>query len=126
MVGFAQFAKAGEQSLQIYPLRLYEYMPLLIKVYRRCILNRINFKEEIENFFSSKYCEIEQEKKKDIVEWITIIPSVGQSPYDWNANYLMKIDLDPEIDDKDKFARLLRYIKNQESHINSYEKYTEG
>ena len=126
VVGFAQFAKAGEQSLQIYPLRLYEYIPLLIRVYRRCILNKLELKKELINFFASKYCQIEKEKQQAILQLVEYMVSVGQTPYDWSGNYLMKVDLPVEEGKKTLMESLLQYIGKQETHINNYEKYTEG
>ena len=32
VVGFAQYTKAGEQSLMILPLRLYDYIPMLDRI----------------------------------------------------------------------------------------------
>lgn len=124
VVGFAQFAKAGEQSLQIYPLRLYEYMPLLIMIHRRCVLNRKDLKRELEKFFSSKYCKIESKNKAAILQWIEYMLSVGQTPHEWSGNYLMKIDLGDKGNEEDKIAILLQYMEKQEAHVNSYEEYT--
>lgn len=126
VVGYAQFAKAGEQSLQLYPLRFYEYIPLLVRIYRRCMLNRIDFKNEIEMFFLSRYCEIEEVKKKAILDFVSNMLSVGQTPYDWNGNYLMKIDLERKNGETSKIDGLFRYMHKQGAHIISYEDYTEG
>lgn len=126
VVGFAQFAKAGEQSLQIYPLRFYEYMPLLIKIYRRCVLNRLDFIEEIVRFFSSKYCKVEFQRRDEILDFVKRMLSVGQTPLDWSGNYLVKIDLGDEQDERTRVKSLLWFRGKQGLHVDSYEEYMEG
>lgn len=126
VVGFAQFAKAGEQSLQIYALRYYEYIPLLIKIYRRCMLNRLDFIEEIERFFASECCKIDFFQRYKILDFVKRMLSVGQTPLDWSGNYLAKIDLEDEQDERARVKKLLEYRGKQVMYEDTYEKYVEG
>ena len=50
--------------------------------------------------------------------------SVGQNPWDWSGNYLMKIDLDGELDEKSRIMALLQYMDKQGVHVNNYKEYT--
>lgn len=125
VVGFAQFAKAGEQSLQIYPLRMYEYIPLLNQIEKKCDLNMLDYKDELEEYFNSLECDFSEREKHDIRHFLLTIMSIGQLPSDWNANYLMKIDFDIEDDKrKNRVHYLIRFLKRQMEHVEKYKDYS--
>lgn len=124
VVGFAQFAKAGEQSLQIYPLRMYEYIPLLNQIEKRCELNILDFNEELEKFFESVQCNFTEKEKDRIRNFLDVIKGIGQKPSDWNANYLMKMDFDyKEGENKNRVHYLIRYLKRQMDYVEKYKAY---
>lgn len=95
VVGFAQFAKAGEQSLLIYPLRWYDYMPMLAALQRKCWQGEWDMKEKLSGLLHSRYWISLGGKDPDTEEtelgiFLDSLGKIHQTPVDWNGNYLMR------------------------------------
>ncbi len=117
VVGFAQFAKAGELSLLLEPLRFYKYLPMLALVQSECRKWRIDLKGELERFSSRMEQGFDSEKIRGFWEFIRALEMIGQKADEWeDEGYLRKIQFGSE-EEKQEF--LLR----QSALKDSYQKY---
>lgn len=92
VIGYAQFVKAGEQSLLIKPLQLYEYLPVLSRMQSECGRRLRRLTDEIREFgIVVGWNESLIEK---LVEFVDMLSRMGHTPRDWNGNYVWKIDKD--------------------------------
>jgi len=126
VVGFAQFAKAGEQSLFIEPLRKNKYIPLLERMEYECKRRGSSIEREIEKYgraFPDRYTP---EFIEEMQEFVRNLAEIGQSPEDWLGNYLDRIDLDEWIDRdsvQTEKERIFRYIDEMEEYRSHYKAY---
>jgi len=88
--GYAQFTKAGEQSLLIRPLRMYRYIPLLSRIQYECERRLRDLTEEIQEFGAAMGWE--QTRIDKLTAFIGGLNRMGHTPRDWNGNYVRKID----------------------------------
>ena len=124
VVGVAQFAKAGEQSLLIKPLRLYEWIPVISIMQRNCEWRGTAFNEELERYGASPECDMNNEIRGDIKQFIKELASMGQKAEDWNGNYLVKKEFAICKEDEDEEVRLrIQFIDQQLRHMKSYDSY---
>lgn len=95
VVGFAQFAKAGEQALLLYPLKVYDYMPMLAAFQRKCRQQDWDMKEKLGSLLHSRYWVSPEGKdpdteERELVGFLDTIEKINQMPEDWNGNYLAR------------------------------------
>ena len=119
VVGYAQFAKAGEQSLLLEVLKHYEHIPVLAYIQRYCEYERLYIWEGLKDYSFSPECDLSKETIEELGDFIQNLEEMGQKPADWNKNYLFKIDDEYHI--RRSGARdIAEYIKNQESHVKHF------
>lgn len=88
--GYAQFAKAGELSLLIRPLRLYEYIPMLSRMQMECELRLRALTDELKDF--GAWAGWPDERIRELVDFVDTLSRMGHAPRDWNGNYIEKYD----------------------------------
>ena len=117
VLGYAQFAKAGEQSLAIEPLRLDEYLPMLDSMQFVCSHWRIPFERELRSYLESFPEYYSDETANHIYEFTVNLSLIQQTPSDWVGNYVRRLIPDEK--------QALDYIHRQSRHISHYMKYAE-
>ncbi|MDE5698545.1 MAG: hypothetical protein K2I96_14235 [Lachnospiraceae bacterium] len=90
--GYAQFAKPGELSLLIRPLRLYEYIPMLSRMQMECELRLRALTDELKDF--GAWVGWTDEQIRELVDFVDTLSRMGHAPRDWNGNYIEKYDKD--------------------------------
>lgn len=125
VVGFSQFAKAGEQSLLIRPLRMYEWIPVLAWIQQRCESYDLDIREEMQRYSRSEWCDLSQEQIDKSIRFLEEIGTIGQKAEDWNENYLEKKDLVKKRDES-KITSVIVFLDKQSQHVKRYEAYTKA
>lgn len=125
---FNSYSKAAEMSLNIYPLRLYMYMPVIVAMYEYCEINHLDLLEHLEEYAASRYCDI-TDKINKIREFIKILDMIDETPYDWLGGWLYRVkDFDPDditgnIELRKRKAELEnRNLENYRAFIKAYYK----
>lgn len=118
VVGFAQFAKAGEISLLIKPLRFYEYLPMLIRVEFEAGRRMLNIADELREFCSAFPKQYSSSLVADLVKFVEALEQTGQFPGDWSGGYIDRI----EIKAPDNFFTLLDRRRKHLEHYADYAK----
>lgn len=90
VLGYAQFVKAGEQSLQIEPLRKYEYISMLSRMQIECGRRLRELTDEIREFGAKMRWE--QPFIEMLIQFVEKLKKIGHTPGEWNGNYILKID----------------------------------
>lgn len=88
--GYAQFAKAGEQSLLIGPLRVFLYIPTLSRMQFECRRRLRDLTDEIKMFGAWKGWEPSIVEK--LTGFVDGLSRMGQTPDDWNGSYIRNVD----------------------------------
>ncbi|MCM1088905.1 MAG: hypothetical protein NC419_12160 [Muribaculaceae bacterium] len=92
VVGYAQFTKAGEQSLLIEPLRQYKYLSMLGRLHWECERHRKPMEAEIREYCRA-YPELYSEECEDtLVDFVEKLEAVGQTPEDWGGIFIDRVD----------------------------------
>lgn len=122
VVGYAQYAKAGEQSLLLEPLKKFEYIPLLATIQRHCEYEGKDFIQEIREYAVSSECDVPLPLMADLDDFVQALEEIGQQPADWYENYLFRIDDQYHIQrvgQKD----ITEYRYHQGEHVKAYKRY---
>lgn len=122
VVGFAQFAKAGEQSLLLEPIKYMEYIPFLSIAFEWSKKLGEKFEEHLERYYNSEFCEIPDGIQEKITMFVKSIKRINQNVADWNGNYYEKIDRDI-VDEGDLLERQNKLEKKRISHIKHYQEF---
>lgn len=124
VVGYAQFAKAGEQSLLLRPLRYMEYIPFLSIAYDWCKQFNRDFIEHLAILKETKFCDIPSRIMDKLISFIEDIDFIEEKIVDWNGSYYEKIDFGFETssqeDDIDKQYKL---EQSKNKHVENYKEY---
>lgn len=123
VVGYAQFLKAGEMSLFLLPLEFYGYIPMLTAIQRRGEKLKGGIKGEIARFRESGYSNIGEEQWSDIIDFVETLQGIGQSPEDWDEDFLSKKDFSLEEGDSE-ISKLMAFVNEQIEYRNKYIEYT--
>lgn len=123
VVGFSQFAKAGEQSLLIVPLRMYELLPMLEWVQKSCEAYGRGVREELLGYSQSEYCDLSLKQIDDSISFLEGIAAMGQTAEDWDGNYLEKKEL-VQKNGESKISSVIDFLNKQSQHVRNYEAYT--
>lgn len=115
VLGYAQFAKAGEQSLAIEPLRMDEYLPMLDGMQSVCSHWLIPFEQELESYLKAFPEYYSKETARKIYELAARLRYIGQTPADWVGNYVRKLTADE--------TQALDHMNRQSRHLSHYMKY---
>lgn len=125
VVGFAQFAKAGEQSLALEVLKKYEYLPLLLKIQEYCEYQGEDILDELDDYAVSGQCDLSQAVIEDLRIFVQELRKMGQMPDDWSGNFLFKIDNQYHIK-RAGYQDIIDYKKRQYRHVKKYINYLYG
>lgn len=109
--GLFQYSKVGEQSQQLLPLKMYEYISFMKMVEDRAESTHITQQEELGSYFANDKCDISSEEQKKIYSFLSILESIGQEPKDWSG-YLFRMCAMICRDDADEEKARL-----EESHL---------
>lgn len=128
VVGFSQFVKAGEQSLLLYPLSMYEYIPMLNRMQWECERWDLNLAEEIRSYCTKQTDEFQMWEVSEMLEFVETLRKYGQTPTDWMQIYFSKIDFSNCIKEDDSLERekFRNYAESQMQHLENYRKYAEN
>lgn len=122
VVGFAQFAKAGEQSLLLDILKHFEYIPVLAKIQSYCEYERLYIWQVLREYSFSPVCDLSRDVTEELEDLVQSLEEMGQKPADWNKNYLFKIDDDYHIR-RSGGKDITEYIQKQDSHVRHFMDY---
>ncbi len=117
VVGFAQYTKAGEQSLMILPLRLYDYIPMLDRIEYEARHRLLDKKEVTWRFMNCFPDQYPLKLKTEIMEFLEGLEPMGSLVDDWDVDYMDKI----EGEDEELFA----CIKRRKINLKRYMDYAE-
>lgn len=93
VVGFSQFIKAGEQSLLLMPLRMYEWLPLIKEIQVNSNWHGYDFSTEVNGYINSNECDLKPGLGEAIIKFIDTLSNIGQKAEEWIGNYIDKIEL---------------------------------
>lgn len=122
VVGYTQYAKAGEQSLALEPLKLFEYIPLLARIQAHCEYVWENLLDGFWEYMGSAECDLDANTIRRLEVFITRLEAMGQCPADWNDNYLFRIDNQYHIKRTGR-KDITDYILYQKEHVINYLNY---
>lgn len=122
VVGFSQFAKPGEQSLLLLPLRMYEWIPLICKVQWYCKWHGREFENEIYKYGSNKECDIDANCIEKIVQFVKKLSSMGQEAVEWTGNYINKKEI-PNLEGMSDRMTRFHFMEKQLAHVKQYMNY---
>ena len=127
VVGLAQFAKTGEQSLVSEPLRFYEWIPMLAKIEDDCGENPEEFYEELEKYGLRAQSGLDERKLREIENFVKRIYYMGQRIQDWNSwsmSYLYKLEYNlPDMQDASHYKKMSKFLDLQIKHLSDYMEY---
>lgn len=135
VVGLAQYTKAGEQSLMILPLRLYDYIPMLDRIEYEA-RHRLMDKKFVAWKFMNEYPEhYPSGTQGQILEFLDRLERMGSLVDDWDVNYIDKVEWEEEgkkvrkkekgEKDEEEGEDLFGCIKNRKKHRKRYMDYAE-
>lgn len=123
VVGFSQFAKPGEQSLLLMPLRMYEWLPLISQVQRYCEWCGRKFSDEMYEYGNSKECDINSTLLiEEIVKFVDDLSVIRQEADEWIGYYINKIEVDISEGETLRTARF-HFTEKQLAHVKKYAEY---
>ena len=120
--GYVQYSKAAEQSLLIYPLRIYKEMALLIEATRYCKSHGLDFCEHMDKFSQSEWFDVDDDLE-EMKNFVHVLSVFGETPEDWNAGYYLSTEAyDPENLETSKVN--VRDFRNQQGmRVINYHKF---
>jgi len=122
VVGFAQYAKAGEQSLMLLILQMFEYIPLLAKIQDYSEFRGNTISDEMDEYAKSKSCDLEKDVIDHLNTFVEVLNRIGETPKDWDKNYSYKLDDEYYIQKEGK-KDITDYMRQQSGHVKSYLRY---
>lgn len=122
VVGFAEFAKAGEMSLLIEILKFYMYIPLLIMMQRKAEHEGNTLEYEVNQQWKRV---IEKQSfacvpKEKVLSFIQMLSEMQQTPEDWRGNYYWKVEFEGEHTQKELFEERKQFIEHQNKLVQDY------
>ena len=119
---YAQYCKAGEQSITVQQRRNYKYIPLLVAINRRCIGSGLSVQEELDDYISQY--SISDDDRQKMLDLLRRIKEADQSVDDWDF-LMQECTNDMETDDMDeRISELIRrnyeIIDEQKKHVMQY------
>lgn len=117
VIGFAQFTKAGEQSLMILPLRLYDDIPMLDRIEYEARHHLLDKKDVALEFMDSFPEQYTFGRKKEVMGFLEKLERMGSLVDDWNVDYIDKLEGEDE--------RLSKCIDRQQINLKRYMDYAE-
>ncbi len=127
VIGMAQYAKTGEQSLMSEPLKFYEWIPMLSMLEEDCGNNRNKFKEELEKYGKVSGCGPSLKQITEIEEFADRIYYMGHKIQDWNnwnMSFLYKLEIDlPGTEHLSLNKKMSKFLDLQLEHMADYKTY---
>lgn len=120
VVGYAQFAKAGEQSLIIKPDRYLEYMPVLSFADEWCNKYNEDYDTHLTKYTQSEYCDLPMDIFGDLLEFVRCLKKIKQTPTDWYMDYYPRIN---QYMSRERVLRIYDRVRKQTRYLESYKKY---
>ena len=121
--GLQQLVKAGEQAMFLLPIRMYLYVPMLNMMEQVAGYRQTAFANELERFFDSTDCRIEEKEKEKIRKYVRDIHDLGQNMSEWDGNFYGKLELP---DEERNIMDVGEYFKAQLQYMNQYKKFCYG
>lgn len=90
VVGYAEFAKTGEQALRILPSKFYKYIPMLARMEHSCRRWNLQICNEIEAYGKSKFSDIDPDTVDNLKCFVSKINEIGQTANQWNGDFFTK------------------------------------
>ncbi len=128
VVGFAQFVKAGEMSLLLYPMRMMEYIPLLIEIRQLCAKFEWDWQEEVREYCRSSYSKMGTKQARKMEEFVSKLDESGQCPEEWDIYYDNRVQfLNADAGKRDnqilQIGALLDLKVKRNRHLRNFENY---
>lgn len=123
VVGFAQFAKAGEQSLVVKPLRIYSYIQMLSKMQKECERLQKDIVQELLEYARTPRSGLTEDSVSKIKDFLKDIKEMEQKPQDWRGNFYMNLEQEEDVDQPLSLKELLQYYAVEEELLGNYEQY---
>lgn len=127
VVGMAQYAKTGEQSLMSEPLKFYEWIPMLSMLEEDCGRNQDEFEEELEKYAEDSECGLSLKQITEIEQFADRIYYMGHKIQDWNnwnMSYLYKLEIDlPGTEHLSQNKKMSKFLDLQLGHMADYKTY---
>ena len=134
--GVCQYAKTGEISLFIDPVRYYKYIPMLLRMRLRCRQEGRNMEEEMDRFkdsielkmsFHNDEYNIITEQWEALKGFLGKLSEIGQTLEDWNCIFLRWLDFtyDCSAENVEADMQLNRFMISQAKCLRAYESYLE-
>lgn len=118
--GVRQYTKAGEQALFLEPIKMYLYIPMLSEIEKTAEQKKIDFKEELREFFDSGKSEIDLAEQNNIWEFVEKIGAIEQKMIDWDGNYYRKLDF---LEDNQEIHDIRQYFERQIFYMKRYQEF---
>lgn len=127
VTGYSQFVKYGEMSLLIPTIRLYEYVPMLTMMERKCRQKGWDMREELESFSKSKHCVegLDTDKVKEIETYLDELKEVEQRIEDWSGSYYLRKASSETKEGTADLLWLLNFKEKQKGFVDAYVEYME-
>lgn len=122
VVGFSQFAKAGEQSQLIWPLRVYEWIPLMTSIEQECEWLQKDFRKEIEEFANSEDAYLEADTVKKIICFKELLEERGENSDDWYYKAFLRKELDDDLG-QSRDVKIIKFVNRQQFHVDCYNEF---
>lgn len=122
VLGYAQYAKAGEQSLLLEPLKKFEYIPLLATIQWHCEYEGKDLRQEMREYAMSSQCDVPLYQMADLDDFVHDLEEIGQQPADWYENYLFRVDDQYHIQRTGQ-KDITEYRQHQREHVRAYKRY---
>lgn len=124
--GYSQFVKYGEQALLIPTIKLYEYIPMLTVLQRRCEQIGIDIEDEIDSLEQSGCLKNMCFEKDKIKDYLSDLKKMNQRAEDWNANYYRRKAYLETEDDKVPLKWLIDFKEKQKKYVDAYVAYLQS
>lgn len=128
VVGYSQFVKAGEMSLLIYPMRVMEYIPLLVRMQQFCRKMDLDLQELARVYCRTEYSHINMDEVEKIEDFLEKLKDGSQTPKEWDICYENKVmyiadDLSSKNMERRRNYKRIDLILNSHKHVKDFEKY---
>lgn len=118
-----QSVKVSEQSQVIFPLRLHQYIPMMVDAWWYCKIHKLDFESHMKEFGASYICDNRiSEQIEQINALSKLLLSIGETPDDIDINYFGRTE---EYDDSDDFASKINRLMSIEESNRIRENYRE-
>ena len=130
VVGFSQFVKAGEMSLLIYPMRMMEYIPLLVVIQHFCQNVSWDWQEEVKKYCRSPYSQMDIGEVEKVSDFVEKLADGLQYPDEWDICYDDRVeyavaDATERENEIRQLGKQMRLALKSKKHLSNFEKYVD-